>query len=411
MKRVCAKSALIACLVVLAGCTSQTSDTDVDGGPKDARPLMTPEAVASVRDAVEKCGGTIRLDEHAQPVGIDLAVGRGSTDAAAFEAAIRCTQLKSFRARAGQIATEDLRKLAVFTSLEELLLQDAALDDDVLADLVGAMKGLRRLTLRNTPKVSDVGIGSLVDLSQLERLALINLQITDQAVPTFAKLPALVSLDLRQCTSLGGSELGELKAATLLRELKLSDIDDATLEIVASFPHLESLTVEDSSLTAEGIAKLALNVPTANRLRSLSFARCLSLDDEALAPLASFGSLRRLSLRDVSVTGTCLANLSTLGEIELLSLNELFLSDEAFEAIGRCRQLKRLELSQGLLTPEAIETIASLSNLEYLDVTSCDLDDEKLQPLHKLNNLRTLIVEGNPGVSQETVVRLTQPSN
>ncbi len=411
MLRVCTKLALTVCFVITIGCTNQSSDTEVGDAAKDTQPMMTPEAVANVREAVENCGGTIRLDDHGQPIAIDLAVGRGSTDATAFAAAISCTQLKSFRARAGQIATEDLRKLAAFASLEELLLQDTALDDDVLADLVEGMKGLRRLTLRNTPKVSDVGIGRLVELLRLERLALINLQITDQAVPTFAKLPALVSLDLRQCTSLGGSELGELKAATLLRELKLSDIDDATLEIVASLPHLESLTVEDSSITAEGIAKLALNEPTANRLRSLSFARCLSLDDDALAPLASFVSLRRLSLRDVSVTGSCLANFPTLGEIELLSLNELFLSDEAFEAIGRCRQLKRLELSQGLLTPDAIATIATLSNLEYLDVTSCDLDDENLHPLHKLNNLRTLIVEGNPGVSQETVARLTQPSN
>jgi Leucine-rich repeat (LRR) protein len=404
---------LLLVFVVAVGCTPQPTTNETDAAPKATQPvLLTTEEVANVRQAVEQCGGTVRLDDRGQPIAIDLAVGRCSTDVAAFEAAIGCTQLQSFRARAGQIATDDLRKLATLSALEELFLQDAALNDDVLGELVQGLSGLRRLTLRNTPQVTDVGIATLAELVQLERLALIDLQISGEAIPTLSKLPALVSLDLRQCKQIAGAALAPLSNAPALKELKLSgyDIDDATLGIVASLPRLESLTVEDASITSEGIGKLAENPQTAQRIRSLTFARCSALDDDALATLAAFGNLRRLTLRDVPITGSCLTKLPMLGQLELLSLNELFLGDEAFQAFAACQRLKRLELAQNLLTPAAVETIGKLANLEYLNLTDCGLDDEMLQPLAKLSKLRTLIVNGNPNVTPETAARLIQTS-
>ena len=88
---------------------------------------------------------------------------------------------------------------------------------------------LRRLTLRNTPDVTDDGIAALVTLRKLAHLTLIELQITGEALPRMANFPSLVSLDLRMCNNLRRDALANLAEAPKLRELKLGDLQNSRL--------------------------------------------------------------------------------------------------------------------------------------------------------------------------------------
>ncbi|MHC4403269.1 MAG: leucine-rich repeat domain-containing protein [Planctomycetota bacterium] len=370
------------------------------------------ERIASIRERIERCGGALACDADGEPVEIDLAVGRGSADEAAFEAALACPALERLRVRAGRLSADALWKIAALTSLEELALFDAPIDDDCLGKLAHGLPALRRLALRNTFHVTDRGISALAPLAQLTHLTLIDLGIGNEALGSIARLPALASLDLRMCSHVNAAGLAALADAGKLGELKLGGhgIDDAAMGIVAALPRLNSLTVEDASITADGFARLAHKGDAAERIQTLCFARCFGLNDDALGPLEAFANLRRLTLRDLPVTGAFLTKLPSPERLELLSLSQTFLAGEAFGRVAACRNLKRLELAQNLLTPDALKKIATLSELEYLNLSECGIGDDELELLVGLDKLKTLIVDGNPSVSQEAVARILGPS-
>jgi Leucine-rich repeat (LRR) protein len=378
--------------------------------PAADKERLSDERISSIREAVERCAGTLRRDAGGQPVEIDLAVGRGSADAAAMAAAVACPELRILRARAGQVEADELGEIRSLVKLEELMLHDAAIDDQFLNAIAEDVQGLKRLTLRNTPNITDRGIASLSKLPHLTQLALIDLQITSRALSSLATCPSLTVLDLRMCGNIESQGLAALVEKSTLKELKLGGygIDDVALGTVSKLPSLESLTVEDAPIGSDGLEKLAESKTTADRIQILAFARCAGLSDESLQPLSKFPNLRRLTLRDVPVTGTFLQSLAAPERLELLSLNQTYLAEEAYAWIAACRNLKRLEVAGSYLTPGAVEKIATLTSLEYLNLTECGLNDDMLQSLEALPHLQTLIVEGNPDLSAEAIERIRQ---
>ena len=381
-------------------------DDDSGGRPRDARNTrpVSADRVRLLRQAVDACGGVLRCDADGQPVEVDFVAPRAVADQAAFSAIVACPSLRTVRLIAGQVSADELSRLGQLPALEQLVLQDTRATDATLQTLANGCRRLHRLTLRNAPGVTDAGLAALARFPELTHLALIDLPITGAALREVAGLPRLVSLDLRSCSGITAADLSLLARMPHLKELKLGGfgVNDETLAVVVRLPHLESLTVEDADLHAAGLRQLASS-DAAGRIRLLSFARCASLDDEALATLRAFAALRHLSLRDVPVTGRFLAGQPWLDQLEVLILNQTFLTDEGFKAIAACRNLKRLELVQNALSAEAMEAIASLSRLEVLNLSECGLTDEMLQPLARLTRLRTLITDGNPELSVEAV--------
>lgn len=395
-------------LTVLSGCApekpvsvpQQAIDAPEQTVDSVAQAVLIPEAeVATIREAIEQCGGVLQLDDAGQPVAVDLAAERGSADEAGLRAALACTGLKSLRVRAAGLSKEQLAGIGSLTSLEELFLQDVPIGDAYLRDTVATLASLRRLTLRNTSGVTS--LSTIVSLPKLTHLALIDLPIASDAIEPLVRAEALVSLDLRMCGRLGGNQLAMLGGMTGLKELKLGGfgIDNQSMSAVASIATLESLTIEDASVDADGLAGLA---PIAARLRSLGLARCSGLGDDALQAIEEFTSLRSLMLRDLPVTGEFLQHIAAPKQLETLALNQTFLDDEAFDAVVACKNLKRLELAQNFLGSESIRNISTLEHLEYLNLAECGLDDASIAPLKNLKNLKTLIVDGNPDVSNDS---------
>ncbi|EMI57765.1 leucine-rich repeat domain-containing protein [Rhodopirellula sallentina] len=400
--------ALCVLITLIGGCVKVAPNGSTETPPAVESILLTETQVASVRHAVEACGGTLQLDDRGQPTLIDLAVDRGSADEAGLRAALECTNLKTLRIRAAGAPAGLLAEIGKLTQLEELYLQNVSVDNSLLAQTVGRLPHLRQLTLRNTPGLDD--ITPIATRPKLTHLALIDQPIVGEHLSTLLEASQLVSLDLRMCSQLGGKDIASLSHFPRLKSLKLGEygIDNESMDAVAKIKTLENLTIEDAAIDGGGLTALT---PIASQIRTLRLSRCASLDDDAMQVTKAFTQLRVLLLRDLPVTGEFLANVHHPEHLDTLTLRQLFLGDEAFDAIANCKNLKRLNLADNYLDPTWIEIIATLPKLETLDLSRCGLDKASvLLPLKQLPHLRTLNLSGNSDISEETTREILESS-
>lgn len=375
---------------------------------EEAPKLLSAEEVSTIRESIEASAGTLELDDAGQPIAIDLAVARGSANQAAFDAALQCENLTKLRLAGGQISAEDVTKIACFTQMEDLYLQDAAIDDATLEAVFQAMPNLSKVGLRNLPNVTDRAINALTGRQPLTHLTLLDMKITGKSLETAASCPKLASLDLRMCNQLSPEDLSVLADCSSLRELKIAGAaaDDAAIPYVVAAPSLDAIVIEDATVTSDGLGKLTENQGLAARLRAISIARTMSVDDTSFGIVADLPNLRTLSLKDQLVTGSFLADLAAPEKLETLLLVQTYIDDAACESVAQCENLKRLDLSKSMLTPESIEKIASLPNLETLNLAECSVDDMAIAPLAECKSLTSLTLNDNYGVGDDSIEML-----
>ena len=381
----------------MLGCSSRPADSGAD---------RSPSRVAEIRAAIERSGGTLLCDGKGQPVEIDFLDSRGSAAPEAWQAVLDCPALEVLRIRAGQMAPQDLLGLCTLAQLRQLHLQDAAIDDALVEQLVQHLHHLQQICLRNTPLLTDQGVAKLATLPSLTHLALIDQQVSGQVLKDLATMLQLSMLDLRMCHNIRADDLAALVAAPSLKELKLGGyaVDDSLLSAAARLPHLRSLTIEDAPVGNEGLLQLAAG-PSAAQIESLVFTRCSGLTDDVCQQLRSFPRLQRLVLRDVPVTGSFLHQLPSRDRLQRLSLSQTYLTADALDALVLCRDLRRLDLSGTLLNLEMTQKLARLESLEYLDLSDCGLTDETVAPLVASKRLKALVIEGNSELSSEAMAR------
>lgn len=127
--------------------------------------------------------------------------------------------------------------------------------------------------------------------------------------------------------------------------------DDVLARIAARCVNLARLDVRGTTVSREGIAAFARDARCAPRLRSLLLGGCDSLDDAALAAVASrCGALLEIDLSMHTLVGV-----------------------EGIEALAEgCRALRRLRISRNArVTAEALARLASRSALETLGAVRC----------------------------------------
>lgn len=324
---------------------------------------------------MEATGAGIVFDDAGFPVQIDLASERVFADEELVRAALLFPNLRSLRLAVSSVPLPTLAELAAFTELEELFLQDAALDDAGLSTLLGAMPNLRRLTLRRLNGVTDDAIDAIVGRKNLEVIALIEMnQLTGTGLEHLASVPQLRSLDLRNCGRLAAEDFIRLNAFKNLVELKLGGpaVNDEIADVIRVLPRVHSLTIEDAEISTVFLEKLASDEATAERLRTLAFARSFGVTDEALTSIGQFANLETLSLRDIMVSGEFLADLSEAGRGPLawrnLIATNAFLDDTAIERLPELApNLERLDLRGNPgITDESRPTFEKLEDLKEL---------------------------------------------
>ena len=383
-----AMSAAIFCGAILAGC-QDGHGPEKGAGPEPAASLekraaddLTGHLTLTQRQRevlrrIEEAGGTFDGQGKSVPTSIDLASDRVFADDELIRSLVEFPRLRRLRVSAATATPDAFEALEQLTELTALALQDAPLDDERLANLLGATPNLKHLTLRRVSEVSDEILTALARCPGLEQLALIEMnKITGQALSGLSRLDSLRSLDLRNCGNLAAGDFEHLDALDQLVELKLAGplFNDELLSLVAGHPRISSLTIEDAEVSAACLQRLAAEPAFAQRLRSLSFSRCFAVSDETLATLAQFPRLASLSLRKIFITGSFIVLLAESDSdpppLRTLILRDGFVTDESLAALPDAfPQLERLDLSGNAGVTDASRNVFDkLLNLQQLQL-------------------------------------------
>lgn len=333
---------------------------------------LSDEQKAAVQ-AIVATAGVVESDEAGFPVQIDLASERVFADESLVRAALMFPELKGLCLAVSSVSETTLMELATLTDLEELFLQDATLGDAAMVTVLQAMPDLRRLTLRRLNAVTDESLDAVAECERLEVLALIEMnQVTGAGLDRLAGTPRLRSLDLRNCGRLSSEDFKRLAAIEGLVEVKFGGpaVNDEIASVIAGLLHVRSVAIEDAEISGACIETLAADRRAAERIRTLAFARCYGVTDEALEAIGRFPNLDTLSLRDIMVTGAFLVALSDGGKgplpLKTLIATNAFLDDGAVQRLPTLApDLERLDLRGNAgITEESQQAFKKLQGLE-----------------------------------------------
>ncbi len=172
---------------------------------------------------------------------------------------------------------------------------------------------------------------------------------------------------------------------------------------VANFDRLHDLQLQNVTAVAPVPAALG-------RLPELRFLHAFGpgLDDQAVAGLAKFTSVRTLNIGESSASDAAFASFAALKRLEDLSLmNCPNLTDDGLaRLVAGLPALQRISLTgrTGLTSP--IEVLARhRPNLESLQIQGPPIDDDDLAPIPGLTRLKVLQLEG-PAITDAGLVHL-----
>lgn len=245
-------------------------------------------------------------------------------------ALLKDTPIKSLRLTScPQLTGEALKIIASWPSLKELALADNRWVDDHVCQFMP--QKLSALALIALPHLSVNGLRS-VNKSELQHLTIQGCgKLTDEDFS--AILPeTLVSLDLRQCRTLG----------------------EKTIQTIAAMRNLTRLVLAGVALTPAWVGMMPKG------LEVLDLAGC-SMDDAACQSLAKMTKLKRLNLNKAVITDAGLALLPA--SIQWLSLCDCKgLGNRGVAALRHRDQLREIELLGHLnVIPQAVEVLLKAS--------------------------------------------------
>ncbi|MBY0372590.1 MAG: hypothetical protein K2Q23_01270 [Bryobacteraceae bacterium] len=208
-----------------------------------------------------------------------------------------------------RITDQGLLQLKPLTGLEDLNLRYAELITDEGMSAVKGWKALRQIDLRAT-KVTDTTMGYLGALPTLESVDVGFAQISDNGIELLTTLPRLKRL------TLGGNKLTDtgLQALRLMPTLEYLDLSGpqrtdsglwsvsltaSGVAAVATLGNLLELRIGGTNVTALSLDQLRRGLP---KLERLSLHRSKRINDEAVAVLREWKSLREVDLKDTAIT-------------------------------------------------------------------------------------------------------------
>jgi len=142
-----------------------------------------------------------------------------------------------------------------------------------------------------------------------------------------------------------------------------SRIDSSSAEAIATFGHLRSLILFDSTITSEGMAHL-VGLRHLNKLELQGTA----IDDVAMRHIGRLKSLSELRLDATRITGVGLAKLAGLARLEHLHLNGTRIDDQSLRHLSRMTRLVHLELDDTRISDAGIAHLRGLERLESLSL-------------------------------------------
>jgi Leucine-rich repeat (LRR) protein len=283
----------------------------------------------------------------------------------------------------GQSFVEDAwRKLCQCHQLEQLNLEREQHNFTRRLAGLAALNGLRSLTIQGG-ELTREDVREIARLPELRELELSLVGITGNNLQPLAKLENLEVFDLTH-RGLGDhihaadieflSRLPNLKSVTLAR---LPSLDDSVFSQLANIKRLESLNLDQASVTGSNIARLA-ELPNLTSLNLIG----TQIDDAALRVLPK---LKRLESLDLSYTK---------------------ISDDGLKYLLSLSHLRNLNVSGDLISDAGMVHIARLAQLDELMINSTNISDSGLMLLANMPELNALTVSSNGSLTNRGVTAL-----
>ncbi len=231
------------------------------------------------------------------------------------------------------------------------------------------------------------------DYVEVERIAFDGMMFD----PRFFRGPNAVKPDQLAC----------LAKMLSVRRLDISEIpgalDDQTYETIGKIPRVEALVMDGTRVSHIGIARLK----SIAGLSELSLRACHSIDDRACEALSSFQDLESLDLEFTPVTDDGMRALTRLPRLRELRLCFTGVSPKAASILVACPRLESLAFDCGQYQPGSIEfkNYPALKELAigtsgshwlhtYVDYTNLLVEDmpclEKLEVWQRVNGSAVL---------------------
>ena len=152
------------------------------------------------------------------------------------------------------------------------------------------------------------------------------------------------------------------------------DITDASMHHVGCMSSLESLDVENTKITDQGLAHL-VDLP---RLVSLNIAACVGVTDSGLHLVSMMRTLETLNLSRTKVTETGMSHLRGLPDLRELDLNGCFeIDDFAMHFIASFPRLEVINISHSRVTDTGLADLLKSKSLKRLKCVSALIKDDR----------------------------------
>ncbi|MFM9009451.1 MAG: hypothetical protein ACKON8_00875 [Planctomycetota bacterium] len=237
----------------------------------------------------------------------------------------------------------NFRRLAKLPGLKAVDLRGNMEAGDMTLGVLGGLPGLRGVKHRSSV-VTDDGLAGLAACGTLDSLLAQDFAITNASGPHLAALENLTSLEIFRCQGFGSDgvlALAPLKKLGRLTLRDLPEVGDSGLAVLGDLPALRRLYLHElASVGDAGLAHLA----GAKQLEVLDIWSVPKMTDATVAVIAGLPNLKELSIRETGVTEQGLARLVAMPALESLTFKGAVLSPEAAARAKAAKAWKKLDL-------------------------------------------------------------------
>ena len=365
---------------------------------------------AALVKRLESLGAKVELADDDTSRVIGVVIVNGSKAPPADVAA--CGRLSGLRklqvADCRGVDDETVRALVGLQHLESLSLTNTTITDAAVETIATAFPDLVELDLSSNPNLTGAALKWIAGLQKLERLGLMQNRFNDLNTRRLARLPTLESLDLRGNMEAGDLTLDVLGKLPHLRALKhrSTTVTDEGIERLAASPSLTSLLAQDFSIISAAGPALG-RIKT---LESLEIFRCQGFGSAGVTALGPLKKLVRLTLRDLpEVDDAALTVLADLPALERLYLHEIgSVGDAGLARLAAVQGLEVLDVWRlPNMTDATVALIAALPNLRELSIRETGVTAACLERILEMPRLQSLTFQDNGPIPDAIRAKVT----
>lgn len=277
-------------------------------------------------------------------------------------------------------------------------------------DAISKLVDLKYLKIHNIQKAN---LDGLLNLTNLETLALPSSTISEGLMKNLGKLRNISALDLSRSKSrIVAPELKKLEKLERLN-LKYTDFSGEHVESIANLRNLKFLNIgytqefrdkaaeklttlklEELDIEGTGVTEFGLDeIKSIKTLRALNIGY-LALSPEIMGYLTKLPNLEVLGLASSNLQSKALSRLSKLKNLRMLDLASSQVDDSVFSAISILPKLEMLNIDKSKVSARGFTLISNLKNLKVLSFMDSTLPVGAFRHIGGLEKLRVLKIGG-----------------